>query len=240
MSKVNISIGSMILMCLIGLTSCMNKAEMQSENSENVVPLSSPPSNSKVEQLANVENQATPSLASNPFVIPKEQANAGLKKAVKEIYDKIHKFSRVAGLTNLKKDKFSAHEKEIRVWEIDANMSVQGFLSSYRKGKWIAISINRVDTENTLVKKYLNEPRSGWNNWLKYLEDSETIFNKSSNNIPTFDFDAGIFVVELKTDRNYIINMYSPSEINKDSKSSVGVCSKIREEFNVNFYCGKS
>lgn len=238
MSETKVTVSSIIVMCLIILTSCMNKADMQSKKDKNVVPISSPLANNRMEQGTSIESQVHHPLPSNLFVIPKEQSNQRLKSLVKEIYNKVHRFSKAAALKNLKEDKFLSQDKEIRVWVVDANMSIEGFVSSYKKEKWLAVEINTEDTEGNVIKRYLDEPKSGWNNWLKYLETHEIMFYQTTENIPNFDFDSEIFVIEMKTNQGYKSNIFSLSEINKKSdKSPFSICTKIKEEFGVNFYC---
>lgn len=226
---------SIMLICLILLPSCSNESNMQSENN-NVVPLSNPPINGKEEQPTAIENKSKSLPTSpNPFAISTEEAKKGKHTLVKEIYNEVFEFSKTSGLSDLDKEKFLPQDNEIRVWIVDASNSIRGFVSSYKQGKNQSFEIISGNKKNSSIKRNLDAPKSGWDKWWKYLETQEVLSKQSTNHISNVDPDTEIVVIEVKTNTGYISNLFSSSEINKNNESLTSLCTKVSEEFSINF-----
>lgn len=229
-------LGVIILVSIIMVTSCSDKADMQSKNNNNLVYSSNTSANNTDQILLNNSNIGNSLPPSSIFEVNKEESSKGLKQIREEIYSRVFNISKAAGLPKLNNEKFFLQDKEIRLWVIDETMSINGFVYTYKQEQNLALKVYAASSKNELSKSRLNKPKSGWENWSKYLEKQEFLFNKYNKTINSAP-DTGFFVVETKTSQDYASKIFSLSKTDLDNNQIINLCTKIREEFNINFFC---
>lgn len=227
-------LGVIMLVSVIIVTSCSDKADMQSKNTDDLVYFSNSSTNNTNQILFNNSNIVNSLPPSDIFEVSKAESSKGLKQIREGIYSRVFNASKSAGLPKLNNEKFLSQDKEIRLWVVDE--IIEGFIYTYKQKQNLAFEVYTAKSKNELSKPRFSEPKSGWENWSKYLEKQEFLFSESNKKI-NFAPDTGFFVIETKTSQGYASKIFSLSKTDLDNNQIIKLCAKIREEFNINFFC---
>jgi hypothetical protein len=147
----------------------------------------------------------------------------------KEIYDNAKFITKKSQLQDLEEVTFLDEDKEVRVWIIEPNIPLKGFISTFAGGKWTAFDIIKTDNSKNIEKRFFDEPASGWKAWEVFFETELT--PSSIKNAGRYETSSnhGVIVIETKSGSLYEKNIFSQSKSNQ--KDLDKIFSKIKSEF---------
>ena len=194
------------------------------------------------------DDKQTPSFSSaGPY--PKGPVDEGLPEIpYDEMLRKVAGLSKQAAIANLRDANLPDGYTEIRIWKGFGLTYPRCFILSITNGNASASFVAPAVVGNKGVFRNgkpvyastpLGWPRSGWDNFLDYLNGhgigSSISLALDKRYVP--DPDSEVLVLEMKTGSRHTMAYYNDSTATVDGKKAFDVCKQIRDAWNFNFGC---
>ncbi len=199
-------------------------------------------------QPNSARQSASPSSSFETSVSDDVKRRKALQGQVEAIQRAIKRESLNLKINNLR-DTVSDAETEIRIW-VGFGMAyprcfIMKELSGRREAFYIAPktigSKVEVQGEVPMVKRSLDSPKSGWNEFAQFTKkqgvDSPMKLSLDDQHVP--DPDEESIAIEVKSHGPYKMVFYALSTKSEDGQKALQVCRKLEQEFGITMGCAE-
>ncbi len=200
--------------------------------------------------LANCQKSHEPNVDKNHQESSEEDNQKQLDKIDKKneesleslkvlIQDDLPKWTKKAGIVNLKNKEIGKNEIEIRIWNHLASMVYPKVFVYNRKGEmrsamFIQFGFSEVERKKRFLK--LDSPKSGWGNFDNYLKKELQVdenMNFSQKGERDGGFDSADIFIEVKTNSVYKTEEFLYPSTAFDGLKFNDFYKKINDEFDI-------
>lgn len=219
------------VICFFSFFGCSERAD-----SINQFEIATPtPTGAKVYEertppIGSVESVPPPK--SDPFSLAKEEIEKGEDSIIKDVKAEIRGLSKAIGLHDLQQRNLRGNEKEFRLWIIDSPKTSAGFVAFQKDGENFAFKVINNRATKKIEKISIAGQELDWNNWWLYI-DSQRRSMREKQDLPELDIDVEFYAIEVLSDKEYILAMYSPSDLKNGDRTLADLCRKLKTQFGI-------
>jgi hypothetical protein len=173
--------------------------------------------------------------------LQQQKLAADLRAPLVEITLKeLEKFSKTAGLSNLKSANISDDTTEVRLWRGGGLFYPISFVISLQEKNNHAYLVTVPNGKSgKYEQKDVGTPRSGWESFIEQLNErgiySAVWFKLDETIVP--NTDEGSILLEVKRGKAYSFVFYLESTKSEDGKKAFEICRMIEGEFQIKLGC---